>query len=48
MFLRRVVFINVCLLELKGNSLNSASNIVWKAWKMQGKASHEIIFCEDN
>lgn len=32
MFLRKVIFINVCLLELKGNFLNSASNIVLEVW----------------
>lgn len=32
MFLRKVILINVCLLELKGNPLNLASNVVPEAW----------------
>lgn len=32
MFLGKVIFINVCLLELKGNFLNRASNMVVEAW----------------
>lgn len=34
MFLRKVLLINVCLLELKGNPLNSASAIVLGAWEL--------------
>lgn len=32
MFLRKVILINVCLLELKGNPLNSAPNVVLEVW----------------
>lgn len=32
MFLRKVIFINVCLLELKDNFLNAASDMVLEAW----------------
>lgn len=32
MFLRKVIFINVCLLELKGNFLNAMSDMVLEAW----------------